>query len=76
MGASNRKPDGIRLVPSVNTGTYNCNGFLIHSCLNAFGLFLGLWFCFEGCITGLFNDMQKLNELIFLELDSTLTVTD
>ncbi|EEW2561328.1 type IV secretion protein Rhs, partial [Escherichia coli] len=30
----------------------------------------------EGCITGLSNDMQKLNELIFSEPDSTLTVTD
>lgn len=75
-GASNRKPDGIRLVPSVNTGTYNRNGFSIHSCLNAFGPSLGPRFCSEGCITGLSNDMQKLNELIFSEPDSTLTVTD
>ena len=73
-GASNRKPDGIRLVPSVNTGTYNRNGFSIHSCLNAFGPSLGPRFCSEGCITGLSNDMQKLNELIFSEPDSTLTV--
>ncbi|EFA4986353.1 type IV secretion protein Rhs [Escherichia coli] len=75
-GASNRKPDGIRLVPSVNTGTYNRNGFSIHSCLNAFGPSLGPRFCSEGCITGLSNDMQKLNELIFSEPDSTLKVTD
>ncbi|RHG40578.1 hypothetical protein DW258_25180, partial [Escherichia coli] len=62
--------------PSVNTGTYNRNGFSIHSCLNAFGPSLGPRFCSEGCITGLSNDMQKLNELIFSEPDSTLTVTD
>ncbi|EFE7875200.1 type IV secretion protein Rhs, partial [Escherichia coli] len=50
--------------------------FSIHSCLNAFGPSLGPRFCSEGCITGLSNDMQKLNELIFSEPDSTLTVTD
>ncbi len=60
-GATNRKPNGIRLVPSANTETYNRDGFLTHSCLNAFGPS---------------NDMQKLNELIFSEPDSTLTVTD
>ncbi|MBW9760751.1 type IV secretion protein Rhs, partial [Escherichia coli] len=47
---------------SVNTGTYNRNGFSIHSCLNAFGPSLGPRFYSEGCITGLSNDMQKLNE--------------
>lgn len=57
MGVSNRKFDGIWLVLLVNIGIYNCNGFLIYSCLNVFGLFLGFWFCFEGCIIGLFNDM-------------------
>ncbi|HFO3503798.1 TPA: RHS element protein, partial [Escherichia coli] len=75
-GATNRKPNGIRLVPSANTETYNRDGFLTHSCLNAFGPSLGPRFCFEGCITGSSNDMQKLNELIFSEPDSTLTVTD
>ncbi|MGU4362766.1 hypothetical protein, partial [Escherichia coli] len=47
-----------------------------HHRLNAFGPSLGPRFCSEGCITGLSNDMQKLNELIFSEPDSTLTVTD
>ena len=75
-GATNRKPNGIRLVPSANTETYNRDGFLTHSCLNAFGPSLGPRFCSEGCITGSSNDMQKLNELIFSEPDSTLTVTD
>ncbi|EHL0132299.1 RHS domain-containing protein, partial [Escherichia coli] len=75
-GATNRKPNGIRLVPSANTETYNRDGFLTHSCLNAFGPSLGPRFCSEGCITGSSNDMQKLNGLIFSEPDSTLTVTD
>ncbi|SRH48363.1 rhsB protein in rhs element [Shigella sonnei] len=75
-GATNRKPNGIRLVPSANTETYNRDGFLTQSCLNAFGPSLGPRFCSEGCITGSSNDMQKLNELIFSEPDSTLTVTD
>ncbi|HAJ2597499.1 TPA: type IV secretion protein Rhs [Escherichia coli] len=75
-GATNRKPNGIRLVPSANTETYNRDGFLTHSCLNAFGPSLGPRFCSEGCITGSSNDMQKLNKLIFSEPDSTLTVTD
>ncbi|EEU1440131.1 RHS repeat protein [Escherichia coli] len=75
-GATNRKPNGIRLVPSANTETYNRDGFLTHSCLNAFGPSLGPRYCSERCITGSSNDMQKLNELIFSEPDSTLTVTD
>ncbi len=75
-GASNTKPNGTRLIPSNDTETYGRSGFLTHSCLNAFGPSLGPRFCSEGCITGSSVDMEKLNEILAAEPDSTLTVTD
>ena len=65
-GATNRKPNGIRLVPSANTETYNRDGFLTHSCLNAFGPSLGPRFCSEGCITGSSNDMPGKDHVTLL----------
>ena len=75
-GSANSKPNGRRLVPSAENEMYGRSGFLTHSCLNAFGPALGPQYCSKGCITGSVQDIQRLNELLGLEPDSTLVVEE
>jgi len=75
-GSANSKPNGHRLVPGAGTNTYGRNGFLTHSCQNAFGPSVSGPYCSEGCITGSPSGMQQLNQLLNAEPNSSVLVTD
>ncbi|MHA6831282.1 tlde1 domain-containing protein [Ralstonia pseudosolanacearum] len=75
-GSANNKPNGHRLVPDVGTNTHGRNGFLTHSCQNAFGPSVNGPYCSEGCITGSPASMQQLNQLLNAEPNSSVLVTD
>ncbi|WP_155518372.1 RHS repeat-associated core domain-containing protein, partial [Ralstonia solanacearum] len=75
-GSANGKPNGRRLVPDVGTNTHGRSGFLTHSCQNAFGPSVDWPYCSEGCITGSPSSMQRLNQLLNAEPNSSVLVTD
>ena len=73
-GHANTKPNGRRLVPDPGTDTFGRDGFLTHSCINAFGRAKGPKYCSEGCITGEEKKFKLLNQLLDAEPDSPLKV--
>jgi len=69
-----RKHGGTRVVPDDPAKAYYRNGLLTHFCAQPFGPSRNKPFCSEGCITATPDDIKKLNKLLTLEPNSTLTV--
>jgi len=68
------KPNGRALEPCKGSSDKGRKLIRSHSCANPFGPSTGPRFCSEGCVTGLPSDIQRLNDLIDSEPDSTLYV--